>query len=120
MDFINPQDYDKEKTHENNIEVNKPFNKEDKQNYSYYNNIKLYSNDILEKTTKIKKSLNPYESIYKINTQIKKENEKKIKNDKEKSSNNLMYNSTMANVYKDTNEKSPKNNFIWINERYFI
>jgi len=67
-----------------NIEGIKPPNKEERNNYNYYNNIKLYNEDLFEKTGKIKKSINPYESIYKITSQLKKENDKKIKKDRDK------------------------------------
>jgi cyclin-dependent kinase-like len=62
----------------------KPPNKEERNNYNYYNNIKLYNEDLFEKTGKIKASINPYESIYKITSQIKKENDKKVKKEKDR------------------------------------
>ena len=85
VDFSNKETNEMKFT-ESNMETLKPVNKEDKQIFNYYNNIKLYNEDLFEKTGKIKKSINPYESIYKIASQFKKENEKKPK--KEKAKNN--------------------------------
>jgi len=66
------------------VEGIKPPIKEERNNYNYYNNIKLYNEDLFEKTGKVKASINPYESIYKITSQIKKENDKKVKKEKNK------------------------------------
>ena len=86
-----------------NMETLKPVVKEDRNNYNYYNNIKLYNEDLFEKTAKIKKSLNPYESIYKFSSQINKEKDKKSKKDKEKINNNNN-NSSNLNINNNSNK----------------
>ncbi len=81
-------------------------NKEERNNYNYYNNIKLYNEDLFEKTGKIKKSLNPYENLYKITNQIKdgeKKTKKKTDNKKQSGNSNVNNSNNITNKNNQTN-----------------